>query len=46
VASELKALTVDLRRWNDEVFGDVGRERKSSFWKMYVLSIPPKKRGH
>jgi hypothetical protein len=27
LASKLKALKVDLRRWN-EVFGDVGREKK------------------
>jgi hypothetical protein len=28
VANKLKALKVDLRRWNEEVFGDVGRKKK------------------
>jgi hypothetical protein len=28
VASKLKALKVDLKRWNEEVFGDVGRKKK------------------
>jgi hypothetical protein len=32
VASKLKTLKVDLRRWNEEVFGNVGRE-KNILWE-------------
>jgi hypothetical protein len=32
VASKVKALKVDLRQWNEEVFGDVGRKKKI-FWE-------------
>jgi hypothetical protein len=28
LANKLKALKVDLRRWNEEVFGDVERKKK------------------
>jgi hypothetical protein len=44
VASKLKALKVDLRRWNNEVFGDLG-VRKRSFGKSFVFFILLKKRG-
>jgi hypothetical protein len=32
VASKLKALKVDLRKWNEEVLSDVGRKKKI-LWK-------------
>jgi hypothetical protein len=33
LASKLKALKVDLNKWNEEVFGDVGKKRKDFFWR-------------
>ena len=31
LASKLKALKVDLNKWNEEIFGDVGKKRKDFF---------------
>ena len=44
MASNFKALKVDVRRWNDEVLGNLG-VRKRSFGKSFVFFILLKKRG-
>jgi hypothetical protein len=35
LACKLKALKVDLRVWNEEVFGNVERKKKLLFWRIY-----------
>ena len=39
VASKLKALKVDLRKWNEEVFGDVERKKKILWEEVCVVDI-------
>jgi hypothetical protein len=39
LARKLKALKVDLRRWNEEVFGNVGRKKKILLEELRVLEI-------
>jgi hypothetical protein len=34
LACKLKALKGDLRKWNDEIFGDVGK-RKRLCWRVF-----------
>jgi hypothetical protein len=36
MAHKLKALKVDLRRWNEEVFGNIERQKKI-FWKSFEV---------
>jgi hypothetical protein len=35
LANKLKTLKMDLKKWNGEVFGDIGRKKKKSCWKVY-----------
>jgi hypothetical protein len=39
VASKLKALKVDLGKWNEEVFGDVGRKKKILWEEVCAFDI-------
>jgi hypothetical protein len=45
VASKLKALKVDLRRWNEEVFGNVGRKKKILLEELCAFDIIEEERA-
>jgi hypothetical protein len=34
LASKLKALKTDLKKWNEEVFGDLGKKKKE-YWRIF-----------
>jgi len=39
LASKLKALKSDLRRWNEEIFGNVGRKKKLFLEELHVFDV-------
>jgi hypothetical protein len=45
LASKLKALKVDLKRWNEEVFGNVERKKKILLEELHVFDIIEEERA-
>jgi septum formation inhibitor MinC len=45
LASKLKALKADLRRWNEEVFENVERKKKFLLEELHVLDIVEEERA-
>jgi hypothetical protein len=45
VANKLKALKVDLKKWNVEVFGDVGRKREILLEEVCAFDIIEEERA-
>jgi hypothetical protein len=39
LASKLEALKVELKRWNDEVFGNIERKKKILREKLHVFHV-------
>jgi hypothetical protein len=45
LANKLKSLKLDLKKWNDEVFGDIGRKRKELLEGIQEMDVVVESRG-
>ena len=45
MAHKFKALKANLRRWNEELFGDVGRKKKILLEELCVFDIVEEERA-
>jgi hypothetical protein len=44
-SSKLKTLKIDLKRWNEEVFGNVKRKKKILLEELHVFDITEEERA-
>ena len=45
LANKLKSLKMDLKKWNDEVFGDIGRKKKELLEGIQEMDVLAENRG-
>ena len=45
LANKLKSLTPNLKKWNDEVFGDIGRKKKELLEGLHEMEVWVENRG-